>query len=289
MRSSLLRLKTWGKSPLHHLNLAEKSVNWIYDPEEKDQFYYHIGKKQTKSTMTSLGWTAENVIYSLNTQSYRSDSFENYKNIKVITAGCSQTFGIGINEQSLWTKKLCNWLDCSHVNLGIPGTDWTAIGKRLSWWIPELKPEIVCIYAPPTHRFSWWAISQDTEYSTTNYSEEELLKATINNRHVDPGLAPVKYPLLIDILDDINVDYYRNSSMEYILSLCKYFNSELFVITRDEHTELGLRIEGDLARDLSHHGRKTHKNIYERFKEKIDNKETFSSRKNWNNSKFAKR
>jgi hypothetical protein len=77
--------------------------------------------------------------------------------------------------------------------------------------------------------------------------------------------------------------------MEYILSLCKYFNAELFVITRDEHTELGLRIEGDLARDLSHHGRKTHKNIYERFKEKIDNKETFSSRKNWNNSKFAKR
>ena len=273
MYPTLSANKTWGKSPFHYYNFAGKSVDWVYEPEERDQYYYHIGKSVSKQKMIQLGWTDKNVKYSFNNENYRSDDFEN---VKVITAGCSQTFGYGVDESSLWTKKLCDWYGTTHVNLGVPGSDWVAVGKRLSWWIPKLNPEIVCIYAPPTQRFSWWAIQNDTEYATSRYGEKAILECTIDDYDSNSD-KPRKYPLLLDILDPENIDYIRNSSMEYIKNLCAHYNTKLFIVRRDdEGSTMKLQVRDDLARDLFHYGRKTHTNIFERMKEKIENNDLFS-------------
>jgi hypothetical protein len=50
----------------------------------------------------------------------------------------------------------------------------------------------------------------------------------------------------------------------------------LFIVRRDEDSPLKLQVRDDLARDLFHYGRKTHTNIFERMKEKIENNELFS-------------
>ena len=44
----------------------------------------------------------------------------------------------------------------------------------------------------------------------------------------------------------------------------------------DEGSTMKLQVRDDLARDLFHYGRKTHTNIFERMKVKIENNELFS-------------
>ena len=64
--------------------------------------------------------------------------------------------------------------------------------------------------------------------------------------------------------------------LEYIKNVCAHYNTKLFIVRRDEDSPLKLQVRDDLARDLFHYGRKTHTNIFERMKEKIENNEFFS-------------
>jgi hypothetical protein len=64
----------------------------------------------------------------LNIDGYRSDNFTNNHNgLHIIFTGCSVTFGSGLKQEEIWTKKLYNSIknikDCSgYYNLAFPGT-----------------------------------------------------------------------------------------------------------------------------------------------------------------------
>jgi hypothetical protein len=63
--------------------------------------------------------------YTLNNYNYRGPDFG--PDVDIITAGCSQTFGMGVPDNGPWPVHLAESLDASYVNLAIPGASVESI------------------------------------------------------------------------------------------------------------------------------------------------------------------
>jgi hypothetical protein len=76
---------------------------------------------------TPVSWADSNIqknhdshnVYSLNNYNYRGPDFSN--DYDLLTAGCSQTFGIGVPDDGPWPVHVSEMLNASYVNVSMPG------------------------------------------------------------------------------------------------------------------------------------------------------------------------
>jgi len=85
--------------------------------------------------------------YRQNSYGFRGDEFPGQ--VDMITAGCSQTVGIGVPEETVWHEVLAKDLGVSHVNIAAAGWSISQIVESVMWYIRQHgKPKKIVLLLP---------------------------------------------------------------------------------------------------------------------------------------------
>jgi hypothetical protein len=101
---------------------------WVgSDTEERFQ-------ENLKSQPEDWPWRNQQITYKLNSQNYRAPEWDSidWEN-SVVMFGCSQVFGVGVDEDQTLGYYLSELLNKPVINLGIPG------GSSMALWINTEK------------------------------------------------------------------------------------------------------------------------------------------------------
>ena len=104
------------------------------------------------------------IDYSLNSFNYRSSEFSSGN--RLLVAGCSVTFGVGLPEKYTWGNLLAKNLGVSgYSNLGIPGDPIESSVFRVVKYIQNFgAPEYLAFLAPDPYRYTAIAGENDRPY-----------------------------------------------------------------------------------------------------------------------------
>jgi hypothetical protein len=210
----------------------------------------------------------DNVNYTFNELGYRSHPFDTDTDFKIVVAGCSHTFGIGLDDSQTWPSRLESFMQDQYkgskvFNLACPGgsNDW--IARVIACSYDVIKPDLViaCWTYPQRREQIWdngklWQLN--TQIPDTIPEEksqmEELFRSWIftNNDYTD---------------------YYNWMKNHWLVSKTCH-NSMLidthWVRMNTIQNKIAEDLDGvDLARDLKHFGPNVHKQfakeIYAKF------------------------
>jgi hypothetical protein len=113
---------------LELLHCHSYNNTWVgSDTEERYQ-------ENLKSQPLDWRWRSQLITYQLNSQNYRAPEWDtiDWSN-SVVMLGCSQVFGVGVDEDQTLGYYLSELLDKPVINLGIPG------GSSMALWINTEK------------------------------------------------------------------------------------------------------------------------------------------------------
>jgi hypothetical protein len=212
------------------------------------------------------------IDYRLNSLRYRCAEFDTQADIRMISIGCSYTFGVGLPQDALYhelfAERLRTELKASVVNwnLGSGAVSNNYIARLLHLSVPILRPHVILIFFTHIAR---------REYVTL---DNRVLKYHPNLGDVHPIFADIArhFQALSSKYND-QLDFYRDyKSIQALLSGQLWFYS-LYRETEFEdisgHFDPSRRAECfqrlDLARDHSHLGPLTHQDICNRYWEKF--------------------
>lgn len=124
------------------------------------------------------------VTYILNSDGFRGPEFGP---VKLLAAGCSQTFGIGIKkEEDTWASLLAKMLDVSYANISRPGSSNASIVHSVISYIKKYgNPEIVCVNLPSLYRFTLPTRDDINNYKYI-YNHQEKNTTTAGNSNNSP-------------------------------------------------------------------------------------------------------
>lgn len=89
--------------------------------------------------------------YKLNTFGYRSPEFGP---VEMLAVGCSQTVGLGVDEEDIWPNLVADLTGMSHANLGIVGNSAQGMLEGVLAYCKEYgPPKVICALYPGMYRF----------------------------------------------------------------------------------------------------------------------------------------
>lgn len=103
-------------------------------------------------------WNAKNIRYDLNKHLFRTKyDFDDMKDNEFhIAIGCSNTFGSGLDEASMWVTQLEEKIKEPIVNLSVTGSDIDILIRNLAKWMTSYsRPKSIIIQIPEPARFSY--------------------------------------------------------------------------------------------------------------------------------------
>lgn len=129
---------SWGAT----MSLSEKSLSCLFYSdivknfrgyESVDEIQYGIKKSKE---------------YPLNSHTFRSAEF--HPNTETIFAGCSHTFGVGIDEEFMWSNRVSKHFNFDSVNMGFIGGSVGTIVKNILAYVRKygLVKNIFCLFPP---------------------------------------------------------------------------------------------------------------------------------------------
>jgi hypothetical protein len=103
-------------------------------------------------TLGKSGDPADYITYEYNDLGYRSKEFEH--NEKLLIAGCSQTFGFGVEKEHIWGNVVSRHFGIESANLSIPGSSCGAIVNNLFAYFKKFgHPKVLLVLFPDMYRF----------------------------------------------------------------------------------------------------------------------------------------
>lgn len=115
----------------------------------------------------------------VNSLRYRSDEFtHDHDGLHILFAGCSNTFGDGLEEDETWAKILYNKISkkekvSGFFNIGTPGYGITSIINDIFKYSYNFgKPDVIFINFPTSRRFYWYR-KKDKAFFYHNMNEPE--------------------------------------------------------------------------------------------------------------------
>ena len=258
-------LSPWWINDIPDMNTIHHGV-----PHPKNKTLKWFGQ-DTEQSFDSIGDTPkhwyfrkDNVKYTFNELGYRTHPFNTDADCKIVVAGCSHTFGTGLDDTQTWPSRLEDMMQGAKVfNLACPGgsNDW--IARIIACSYDTIKPDIVvaCWTYPQRREQIWdngrlWQLTTQEPTSVPEEQEQmkELFKSWIisNNDHTDhynwmKNHWLVKKTCSNSIL--IDTHWVRMNAIQ----------DE----NKEKHDSL------DLARDLKHFGPNVHKLFAKEIYEKI--------------------
>ena len=220
-----------------------QTTRWLSTDSEE---LYRRNLRNRSTEMERLGWVDREIIYHFNSDGFRSAEFD--QGPGVVFLGCSHTMGIGLPHDETWTSQVAESLDLSCWNLGLGGAS-NDVAFRMAWhWLPRLRPKICVLMCPDSSRLE---IVQDDYFSLQ----------MIPGGGVD--LPEFKAWYVSDYNSQIN-------ALKNVLAIdhvCRGQGIKFLAVTVENHM---IKVDGDLARDLCHWGRESHRLTAKMVLESLD-------------------
>lgn len=95
-------------------------------------------------------WIVDGIQYSTDDYGFRND-YE-YKEVDIVTLGCSDTFGIGSSKDSIWPYFLSQHKNKKVINLGVPGGSIGTCYRVLKGYLSKYKTKQIYLLTPSISR-----------------------------------------------------------------------------------------------------------------------------------------
>lgn len=96
-----------------------------------------------------MGGTENFVSYQLDDYGLRNPHNLKHSQVNLITLGCSQTWGFGLEVQHTWVTNLANLLNVTHINLAFPGSSiYAQVQSFFAYVKKHGKPKTVAAHFP---------------------------------------------------------------------------------------------------------------------------------------------
>lgn len=138
--------------PWHHgIYLKGQTVEWL-PTDTKENFEKLIQTPRHYEYFKNQGWLEPMAItYQINSEGFRCDEFD-YETPCMVALGCSYTIGIGLPLKDIWPTLVGQALGLKVYNLAWGGSGADTCYRMARYWIPKLKPQVVCMLTPPRSR-----------------------------------------------------------------------------------------------------------------------------------------
>lgn len=196
----------------------------------KDLFFNKISSENFiyADTLGKSGHPADYIKYEYNSLGYRSKEFE--MNEDLLIAGCSQTFGMGIESEYIWGNVVSKHFGIKCSNLSVPGSSASAIVNNIFAFFKEFgNPKaLICLF-PDMNRFQ---IPVDQKYVSSRqielkkkYDQDIPLLNYLNINTYNDNNRPVyqKAPFKLEEILTEEVPFFYN--MKSIMMLNQYCNA----------------------------------------------------------------
>jgi len=242
--------KQWPTAPWHFgTSAAGQTFDWM-PTDTKENFQTLIQDPKHLEYFKQKGWDDPSAIqYRINRQGFRCEELDPAKP-SLLALGCSYTVGIGLPEDDIWPTLVANDLDLACYNLAWGGTSADTCFMLARFWIPELRPKLVVMAAPPIHRF-------DLFLTKPNMKCQTYMPGTQQNNDSD-------FFVKTWFSDDQNAIVNNEKNKLAVQAIC--YNLGIPCLTYNAHEYFARsREEVEYARDYMHAGPRGHKMFAERI------------------------
>ena len=250
-------MQTNNTKPWHcGMYYAGQTTEWM-PTDTKENFEKLMRDSEHREYFQNYGWDKPLAItYQMNKEGFRCDDFVPDEPC-LIALGCSYTMGIGLPLSDLWATKVGTALGLKVYNLAWGGNSIDTCFRLARFWIPQLKPQVVMMLAPPRARIELCTIE-----GTSPPSEVFL---------------PVSHSSLFNSNDMFLKHWFGNEENHYlnqeknmlaIQSIAIQHGARYAVAKADEEGSCSRDIAG-YARDYMHAGPSGHKLIAESLLSKL--------------------
>jgi len=123
--------------------------------------------------------------YSQNFLGYRGAK-EFDSRVDLIATGCSQTFGLGIDEDAMWSKRMAQGLKMSYATIASPGWSVQEMVSSVMAYIRKYgKPKVIAALLPDFGRIMSVEHSQMFLPESTPVKQKDLLNIKVRGFHHD--------------------------------------------------------------------------------------------------------
>lgn len=196
------------------------------------------------------------VEHTLNSHGFRSPEFSK---VDLIMAGCSQTFGMGVEYNQTWPTMLAESLNASYVNLGSPGASNQKIVENIISYIKKYgKPKIICAVFPNLYRirlgFNHRILTRKQKYRDksvgSHVDDISLLSDTSRMGAGDkPKISKAPHEIL-DILPLESAVYLSMMSITHLIEYCRAADIVLKISTWEPDTHDVFELRRSLDREF---------------------------------------
>jgi hypothetical protein len=126
---------------------------WTTEEFEISSFQYNLDNRKGKTYKTSGTDNTGLCSYTYNELGFRGDSIKK-EGFKVMSLGCSNTEGVGVNYNETWPAQFtCNIPNSVNMNFGTGGRSNDFIARCLLTYYDLINPDLVLImYTEPSRR-----------------------------------------------------------------------------------------------------------------------------------------
>lgn len=246
--------------PWHFGSYYKGSIqNWM-PTDTYERFTQSSRDPEKLKYLKSQGWEDPDAIeYTINDEGFRSESF-NSTDPCLVALGCSFTMGIGLPNDKVWPSVLGKMLGLRVYNLAWGGNSADTCFRIGRYWIPRLKPQVVCMLVPPRSRVELLPINMEP------YPPAEVFLP-----NTDSVIAGVKNDIFLKhwMTNEENQTLNAEKNVLAVKQIALENNAEFAVLYADQEDGTCPDIVG-YARDFCHSGPIGHVHLANRMGEQLN-------------------
>jgi hypothetical protein len=214
--------------PQKDINGEIQGKTFQYQPSDHPKYWLNGGNLQD--------YTEDELLYTVNNYGFRgNDVTQLDTKPKLMTAGCSHTYGIGIRDHEVWGSKLAEQLDMYHINIGVGGIGYDTVTLLVKQFFEQgIIPDTLVVLWPTVNRKLFVLnTTKSTNQSIDDFIVNPSTQITPNvyqyhiNNH-PPEEEDIKMAIkgyLLQSVQQTLFDFwiYR----ELVISLCEHHNVKL--------------------------------------------------------------
>lgn len=173
--------------------------------------------------------------YNLNSKGFRSPEFGPRE---LLTVGCSQTVGLGVDEEDIWPALVSDLTGMSYANLGIVGNSAQGMFENVVAYVKAYgPPKVVCALYPGMYRFKTM-LRKDANVALYHDKAKDLEVKNVNLSFASEGLEVeksveyAKRPFNLNDVLSYEVGLYQSlSAVNSLIEFCNVADIKLVLST----------------------------------------------------------
>jgi hypothetical protein len=241
--------------PVHFgQQLANQELEWL-PTDTKENYEKLLQDPVHAKYFAELGWDQPgSITYQINSHGFRADEFNSGP--YMVALGCSYTVGIGLPDLATWPRQVATQLGLTCANLAWSGYSADTCYRLAEYWVPKLRPNYVCMLAPPRNRVE--ILYDDHDPSGTKlevFMPQNQQLAWPNDQYLKHWF-----------LNDKNATINQRKNVLAVRQLCADLDIPCTVYRAEDHMSWS-RDKIGYARDYMHGGPKIHTILATKFVE----------------------